>query len=44
MPDTLFTFEMLSTLSAASFLTFLIVANTKEFIPKKIRTDLYAVI
>jgi hypothetical protein len=46
MPDTLFTFQYLSTLAGASLLTYLIVQYTKSYIDsiKKFSTDLYAVL
>ncbi len=48
MPDSLFTWTNIATLAGASFLTFLIVAYTKNpvdrFWPKILGTDLYAVL
>ena len=45
MNDSLFTFEALVTLGRSSYMTFLIVAYTKEIVQRltKIPTDLYAV-
>ncbi len=45
MNDSLFTFEALVTLGGAAYMTFLIVAYTKEIVQRltKIPTDLYAV-
>ncbi len=42
MPDSLFTFDALATLAGASLLTYLIVQNTKNWIP--VATGLYAVV
>jgi len=48
MPESLFTWEAIATLAGAAFLTFLIVAYTKNPIdrywPKILGTDLYAVL
>lgn len=45
MPDSLFTFDYLSSLAGASFLTYLIVQYTKRYVDSfyKFSTDLYAV-
>ena len=42
MPDSLFTFQALATLAGASLLTYLVVQNTKSWIP--VATGLYAVV